>query len=165
MGRVGVDNDTTVVITARSSKQPYGHGTMWSTRAWWTLHHSGVRCAILEGGLERWIAEGRPTESGDVLADPRTFAGTDRRAGAIADRYDVHQALESASSCVIDALPSQSFNGERVSYSRPGHITGAQNVPFHQFIVEPTSVFVSVEETRRIADAAGIFQRERAVLY
>lgn len=165
MARVGVDADTRVIITARTSSEPYGHGTMWCTRTWWTLHHSGVDCAILEGGLERWIAEGRPTESGDVTPEPRRFTGTDRRAGAIADRDDVLTALASATSCVIDALPPESFDGSRVNYARPGHITGARNLPFRTFISEPTAAVVPVDEARRVAEEAGLFDVERAVLY
>ena len=165
MGRVGVDNDTTVVITARSSDQPLGHGTMWCTRAWWTLHHSGVRCAILEGGWERWTAEGRPVAAGEVAVEPRRFTGTDRRDEAIAHRSDVEAAVADGAACVIDALPESSFRGERVNYARPGHITGAQNVPYHRFVVEPTAVFVSDDEARSIFEAEGVLARERAVLY
>ena len=165
MGRVGVSDDTQVVIVARSSDQPYGVGTMWCTRAWWTLHHSGVTCAILEGGHERWAAEGRPMESGEVAVEPATFTGTDRRAEAIADRHDVQAALADAASCVIDALPAASYTGERVNYGRPGHITGASNLPFPQFITESTAAFVDIDTARELFDAAGLFDRERAVLY
>ncbi|MGI9623310.1 MAG: sulfurtransferase [Acidimicrobiales bacterium] len=165
MGRVGVDNDTTVVLAARTPDRPYGLGTMWCTRAWWTLHHSGVRCVILEGGFERWCREERPTESGDVEVPPATFAGEDRREEAVADRHDVQQALAADASCVVDALPPESFNGQRSNYSRPGHITGAQNVPYQSFIEEPTAGFVSEDHARELFDRAGLFDYERVVLY
>ena len=165
MGRIGVDADTLVVVTARSSSDPYGHGTMWCTRTWWTLHHSGVRCAILEGGLECWTTEGRPTESGEVAVAPREFHGVDHRDRAIADRDDVQRALADAASCVIDALPEASYVGERVSYARAGHITGATNVPFRRLIAAPTADFVPVAEARELFEAAGVFDRDRAVLY
>ena len=165
MGRAGVGNDTTVVLVAQTFDRPYGLGTMWCTRAWWTLHHSGVTCAILEGGLERWRAEGRPTEKGAVAATPTTFRGEDRRVEAIADRHDVESALGDGASCVIDALPEASYTGERVNYARPGHITGAENLPFLRFIAEPTAGFVPVDEARSIFDRAGVLDRERVVLY
>ena len=94
-----------------------------------------------------------------------SFVGVDRRADAIADQADVLEALATDDACVIDALPPDSFSGERVNYSRPGHITGARNLPFRTFIVEPTAVFVPVEEARRLAERAGLFDVERAVLY
>ena len=165
MGRVGVGNGTTVVIAARSFVELLGLGTMWCTRAWWTLHHSGVRCVILEGGLERWRSEGRVIESGDVVVEPASFRGVDRRVEAIADRHDVESALTDAASCVIDALPAASYTGDRVNYARPGHITGAQNVPFQRFIAEPTAGFVPVDEAHAIFDRAGVLDRERVVLY
>jgi len=164
MGRAGVGNDTTVVLVAKTFDRPLGLGTMWCTRAWWTLHHSGVSCAILEGGVERWRAEGHPTEAGPVPVAPTTFRGADRRSHAIADRHDVEAALLDGASCVIDALPAASFTGERVNYARPGHITGAQNVAFQRFITEPTSAFVTVDEARSIFDRAGVLDRERVVL-
>lgn len=165
MGRVGVGNDTTVVIVARTFTQPLGLGTMWCTRAWWTLHHSGVRCVILEGGHERWKAEGKPLESGPVDVPSTTFRGDDRRADAIADRHDVQAALDDSASCVFDALPEASYTGERMSYSRPGHITGASNLPYSNFIEEPTAAFVPPEAARAIFERAGMFDVERAVLY
>lgn len=165
MGRVGVDADTTVVLTARSYERTLGLGTMWCTRAWWTLHHSGVRCVILEGGIERWEAEGRALESGEVEVEPRTFRGQDRRALAIADRHDVEAALADGASCVVDALPAASYTGERTNYARAGHITGAANLPYSTFLQEPTAVFVSEDAAREIFEAAGLFDVERAVLY
>lgn len=165
MSAVGVDNRTTVVLVARTSDQPYGYGTMWCTRAWWTLHHAEVDCVILEGGHERWIAEGRPVDSGEVAVTARTFIGTDRRHEGIADRHDVQAALAAPTSCVIDALPEEVFRGERTAYARPGHITGAQNLPFRRFVAEPTAGFVSSERAAEIFDDAGLFDVERAVLY
>ena len=165
MRRVGVGDATTVVIVGRTYSLPYGDGTMWCARTWWTLHHSGVDCVILAGGLERWLAEGRPVESGIVSFPHGDFVGHDSRSEAIADRSDVEAALSSTSSCVIDALPEASFRGDRVAYSRPGHITGAQNLPFRQFIAAPTADLMSADEARAVFERAGVFEHERAVLY
>ena len=45
-----------------------------SPRVWWTLRVFGAqKVFILEGGLPRWKAEGRPLESGAVKRAPRTF--------------------------------------------------------------------------------------------
>lgn len=60
MGGFGVGPDTRVVLVARTPREGIDSGTMWCTGAWWTLHHPGVDCAILHGGLERWEAEERP---------------------------------------------------------------------------------------------------------
>ena len=165
MSRVGVDNATTVVLVARSFDRPYGHGTMWCTRAWWTLHHSEARCVILEGGHERWKTEGRRLDDGEVVVAPRIFIGTDRRDEGIAGRGDVLAALDAGTSCVVDALPDDVFRGDRTPYERPGHITGAQNVPFRSFIAEPTADFIPVDQASEIFEEAGLFDRDRVVVY
>ena len=104
-------------------------------------------------------------ESGEVAVEPAMFTGTDRRAEAIADRHDVQAALTDAASCVIDALPAASYTGERVNYARPGHITGASNLPFPLLIAEPTAGFIDADAARELFEGAGVFDRERAVLY
>jgi thiosulfate/3-mercaptopyruvate sulfurtransferase len=46
----GIDNETRVIIVAKSPREGIDSGTMWCTRAWWTMHHFGVDVAILKGG-------------------------------------------------------------------------------------------------------------------
>lgn len=49
----------------------YSSGTMWmSTRFWWMLHSLGCDAAVLDGGFEKWRAEGRLTESGKPKGYP-----------------------------------------------------------------------------------------------
>src|SRR4051794_21300604 len=44
----GVGGDSRVVLVARTPRPGVDSGTMWCTRAWWTMHHFGVNCAVLE---------------------------------------------------------------------------------------------------------------------
>ena len=49
---------------------------MWSTRAWWMFRSVGLNnVAVLDGGLKKWRAEGRPTEKGSASAPRRAFQG------------------------------------------------------------------------------------------
>jgi 3-mercaptopyruvate sulfurtransferase SseA len=43
MGRAGVGNDSHVVRYASTAGQRIYNNTMWCTRAWWIMHHFGVR--------------------------------------------------------------------------------------------------------------------------
>ena len=68
----------------------YSIGTpMWATRFWWMLRSLGFdNAAVLDGGLDKWKAEGRPIESGDpkgfsaatFKARPRPDLFVDKRA-------------------------------------------------------------------------------------
>jgi thiosulfate/3-mercaptopyruvate sulfurtransferase len=47
--------------------------------------------------------------------------------------------------CLVDALTIESYEGREADYGRPGHITGAVNVPFGQLIERETCGFVEAE--------------------
>src|SRR3981189_1570360 len=59
-GRHGLGGDNRVVL--------YSIGTMmWATRFWWMLRSLGFdNAAVLDGGLDKWRAEGRPLQSGEA---------------------------------------------------------------------------------------------------
>src|SRR3981189_1575574 len=59
-GRHGLGDGTRVVL--------YSIGTpMWATRFWWMLRSLGFdNAAVLDGGLDKWRAEGRPLQSGEA---------------------------------------------------------------------------------------------------
>jgi len=72
-GRHGLGTDSRVVL--------YSIGTMmWATRFWWMLRSLGFdRAAVLDGGLDKWKAEGRPTETGPARGyPPATFKAAPR---------------------------------------------------------------------------------------
>ena len=108
-------------------------GLFAAARVWWTLRAFGAAdVAILDGGYPKWLHEGRPIEQGDAQTEPRNF--TPRlRSHFVAQLADVRQALASGSVQVLDARPSDRFEG-RAAEPRPGlrsgHMPGALNVPF-----------------------------------
>ena len=156
----GVGADTRVVIVGRTPRLGVDSGTMWCTRAWWTMHHFGVDCAILQGGIEQWEAEGRPRTAADRVATVPTVEVTlaaDWARGR-ASRDDVLVAVESGTgrTCLVDALTAASFEGREAHYGRPGHIAGALNVPFHGLIERETCGFVDADTmSTALGDALG----------
>jgi len=110
-----------------------GAGLFSAPRVRWTLLAFGVRdVTILEGGMPKWLAEGRPTEDGVPYRRPRHFtARLDHGAVALVD--DVRSALASGSAQVIDARSAERFAGsapEPREGVRAGHMPGSLNVPF-----------------------------------
>ncbi len=108
-------------------------GLYAAARVWWTLRAYGVReVRILEGGLTKWIAEGRRLESGAAHPKPRPF--TPRlEESFVASLEQVRAALKSGSAQVVDARPAERFRGEAPE-PRPGlkggHMPGSLNLPF-----------------------------------
>jgi thiosulfate/3-mercaptopyruvate sulfurtransferase len=125
VGALGIGNDDTIVVYD-------GAGLGGSPRVWWTFRVFGARNVfILDGGLPKWTAEGRPIEPGEVRRAPRTFAAKLEKP-AVAGMHDVAQALADKTTQVVDARPAERFRGEAVEPRpgvRPGHMPGAFNVP------------------------------------
>jgi thiosulfate/3-mercaptopyruvate sulfurtransferase len=70
-GRHGVGNDSRVVL--------YSIGTaMWATRFWWMLQSLGFDAAVLDGGLDKWKAEGRQTARRPFCQCSRNAEGEQR---------------------------------------------------------------------------------------
>jgi thiosulfate/3-mercaptopyruvate sulfurtransferase len=113
-----------------------GDGLFSAARVWWTLRTFGANdVQILEGGLPRWKAEGRPLEDGDAFKQPRHFtARLDH--SAVADVEQVRKVLADGGQ-VVDARPAPRFQGkvaEPRQGVRSGHIPGSINLPFQQLI-------------------------------
>jgi thiosulfate/3-mercaptopyruvate sulfurtransferase len=130
VGGLGIGKDDKIVIYD-------GAGLGGAPRVWWTFRAMGATSVyILDGGLPKWKAEGRPLESGDANRTPRKFeAALNTRQVANAD--DVQMALTSRSAQVVDARPANRFRGEAPEPRpgiRAGHMPGAKNVPVTELI-------------------------------
>ncbi|HEY1073566.1 3-mercaptopyruvate sulfurtransferase [Brevundimonas sp.] len=130
MGALGVsDSDDIVVYDAQ--------GLFSAARVWWTLRIMGAtRVRVLDGGLPKWRAEGRPLEHGGIAArDASTFRPA-FAATNVVDLDQVRQALGGKAQ-VVDARGAPRFRGEAAEPRagvRSGHMPGALNLPFGQLL-------------------------------
>ncbi len=149
MAEYGISNDSHVIIVARTPRPEVDSGTMWCTRAWWTMFHFGVHCSILEGGVEKWEAEKKSMSAEATTVSPGSFSvNTDYTVGS-ANKEDVLETVSDNDICLIDNLTPGSFNGTESGYGpRGGHIDGAVNVPFRSLITTETANFVDLSTAR-----------------
>jgi thiosulfate/3-mercaptopyruvate sulfurtransferase len=129
-----------------------------AARGWWMLRSFGARrVAILDGGLQKWKAEGRPLEAG--VPDVRRGHFTPRLdRGAIADKALVQALLESSSHELVDARGAGRFTGGEAE-PRPGmasgHIPGSKNLPQSRLFNDDNS-FKRGDALRAEFEGAGI---------
>jgi len=108
-----------------------------SARVWWMFRLFGHESVVvLDGGLERWKAEGRPLEEGP--ARPRERHLTARQNSTLLRELDQMRAnLTSRREQVVDTRSPGRFKGE-LPEPRPGlrsgHIPGSLNVPYAELI-------------------------------
>jgi len=129
-----------------------------AARAWWMLRTFGAHyIAILDGGLQKWKAEGRPLESGrpevrhghfTPLFDPN----------AVADKDAVGRLVDEGGAEIVDARDAGRFAGE-VDDPRPGmasgHIPGSRNLPQGQLFNADNS-WKRGDDLRRAFESAGV---------
>lgn len=158
LGAAGIGLDNRVVLYSWPTP-------MWATRLWWMLRACGFdSVAVLDGGLDKWRAEGRPLESGSRQYPPATLTLA-ARPGAWADRHDVLAAIDDGAVCTINALSPATFQGtSESSYGRKGHITGSRNVPYETLLAADGS-FRPDAELRPLFEAVGAFERPRVICY
>jgi thiosulfate/3-mercaptopyruvate sulfurtransferase len=152
MRALGLCDDTLAVVYDTP-------GLMSAGRVWWTLRVFGhERVAVLDGGLRKWLAEGRPvtTEVGK------------KRPGNLVARFEPSQVRSKAQLLenlatrveqVIDARSAPRFQG-REAEPRPGlrsgHIPGSLNLPFASLTEALTGELKPAEALEDLFAAAGL---------
>jgi thiosulfate/3-mercaptopyruvate sulfurtransferase len=159
MGRHGVGDGARVVLYSRDR-------VMWATRVWWMLHAMGFdRAAVLDGGFEKWAAEGRPVSSARCAYPPATFT-PHHRPGLFVDKDAVLKALDDPGVCLINTLSEPDFRGAEPSrYGRPGHIPRSVNLPWPGLIDPETNAFIPLDQAAKRIEALGADRAERVVCY
>lgn len=129
-----------------------------SARAWFMLKMFGAHdVAILDGGLAKWKAEGRPLATGRETLRHRHFTvwRDDKQVRA---KEDILANLESRAEQVIDARGAARWSGAEAD-PRPniacGHIPGSANVPYTT-LYNADGTFKSKAELKAAFEAAGV---------
>lgn len=167
LSRNGINHDTTVVF--------YGDkNNWWATYAFWVFKLFGHEdCRIMNGGRQKWIAEGR-----ELTKEKPSFSPTDYKLAARAD-YKIRAFRDQvlahvmASQPLVDVRSPQEFSGELLHMPgspqegalRGGHIKGAVNVPWSQAVAED-GTFKSVEALKSIyEDREGLSPDDNVIAY
>lgn len=158
---LGVSDDSRVVVVFDGTATPS------ATRALWTLQVLGLgdRSALLDGGLEAWIAEGG--ELGSLAVEPASPGKIDAspRWDVYADRDFVLEYGEAPGIALIDARRVVSYDGTRPEREgRAGHIPGAGSAPYPTFYTDDGRLRDSAE-IRRILSEAGYQEGDQVVAY
>jgi len=135
------------------------HGLMSAARVWWMFRVFGHRdVAVLDGGLPKWITEGRPLE--DLPPMPRERHFTSRMNTFLVRSADqIKGNLESGKEQVVDARAAGRFTGADAEIwpgRRPGHIPGSLNLPFVDLLNPGDKTFKPAEQLSSLVEQAGI---------
>ena len=165
-GRHGIGSGNVRVVL-------YSVGTMmWATRFWWMLRALGFdNTAVLDGGFDRWQAQGHPTESGKARGyPPATFKAEPRKPsgnlGPFVGRDAVRTAIGRPDTVTVNALGPQFHKGlEPSRYGRPGRVPGSVNVSAATLVDPTTKTFTSLADAAAKLEAQGVTRDKQVICY
>ncbi len=143
---LGADSGTQIVL--------YDNGPHHTAcRAWWVLRLAGAEVALLDGGMAKWKAEGRPLAQGIQVATAGDFAAQPAKAEA-----RTLDQMRTTDEQITDARSAARFSGAEPD-PRPGcaagHMPGARNIPYARFF-NPDGTWRSPEAIRAVFEDSGI---------
>jgi thiosulfate/3-mercaptopyruvate sulfurtransferase len=158
IGRHGIGNESTVIAYDTSAG-------MWAARLWWMLRYFGhERVAVLDGGWQRWLTEGRPVSREIARPEPQSFTPRPQPA-LLARKEQVREALADEDTVLVNALWPEQFRGEGFTpLARPGRIPGSVNVPFTA-TYEGVGILRSPSDLQALFTSAGVTPDKRVVTY
>jgi thiosulfate/3-mercaptopyruvate sulfurtransferase len=128
-------------------------------RAWWmflSFGHDKVK--VLDGGLQKWLREGRPTHSGKVAHERGRFAAR-LDANFVRNKQQLLGNVTTQAEQLVDARPRPRFEGsvtEPWPGRRSGHIPGSRNVPYGELFDAGSGAMRPLDELRKAFVGAGV---------
>ena len=147
MVRLGIGRDDRIVVYDNSPLRT-------AARGWFMFRHFGAgQVAILDGGFQKWQAEGRPVKAVNIRRAMQHFNPAER-----ADVVTKSALLDGSPHPILDARGAGQFEGSEPD-PRPGvaagHIPGARNLPFGA-LYRDNGTFKRLDEIRKLFEQAGI---------
>ncbi len=161
----GISRDDTVVI--------YGDkNNWWAAYALWVFSlfgHEDVR--LLDGGRDKWIAEGRPLTTEKTVVEPTDYPVVERDDSLLRAYKD--DVLAHLGNPLIDVRSPEEYSGERTTAPaypeegalRAGHIPSAQSVPWGKAVAEDGGFKSRAELDAIYRDGAGLADGDKIVAY
>jgi thiosulfate/3-mercaptopyruvate sulfurtransferase len=169
MERKGISNDTTVVLYGDKSN-------WWAAYAFWFFKYNGhADVRLMDGGRQKWIAEGRPLSSVRPDVPRGSYRVPYRDASIRAYSHDVLQHLlrvKEGEGALVDVRSPAEFTGEKLHMpeypqegaQRGGHIPGAANVPWAR-AVRDDGTFRDVAELEALYGELGVTRDKDVIAY
>ena len=168
LGQSGIGRNTTVIL--------YGDNNNWfATYAFWQMKIYGHRrVKVMNGGRQKWIAEGREVNTAAPQVQRRIYRASNADTSIRATRdYVLDVASTQNNTGLVDVRAPAEFRGELLAPAnlpqegaqRGGHIPGAANIPWATAVNEADGTFKSVEELRSIYGGHGISGDTETITY
>lgn len=151
VGALGIDNDTTVVVCDVPSQR-------MGMVAWTFLYYGHSDIRILDGGVTKWMAEGRPLDTQVPTWPAATYTSSPTPA-VYCSLEDARLGVQRDDFVFWDTRSGEEYAGTASGFrpvARPGHIPGAAHLEWTQLLDPQTRTLKSGPELRELLEAHGI---------
>ena len=156
--RHGVSDGKRIVLYSRKNLQ-------WATRFWWMLRWLGFNnVSILDGGYDKWVADGRMTSTNQCKYQAGQLS-INLRPELFVGKEAVKSAIGAPETCTINALAADLHRGENPRYGRPGRVPGSVNVPATTLFNSKTMEMLPKDTVAQTFIAIGADPTKRIIVY
>ncbi|MEO9169454.1 MAG: 3-mercaptopyruvate sulfurtransferase, partial [Aestuariivirga sp.] len=146
MSALGIGNDSHIVVYD-------SYGLFSAARCWWMFKIFGHdKVSVLNGGLKKWLAEGREIKTGESSPAKPTLFTANLNAKMLRSMEEVAQTKAQ----VADARSATRFRGEEPEPRagvRPGHIPNARNVHYASLLAADGTMRPKTDLAAKFSDA------------
>jgi thiosulfate/3-mercaptopyruvate sulfurtransferase len=165
LSQSGITNTTTIVLHGDK-------GNWYAAWAFWQLKIYGHRdVRILNGGRDKWLAEGRDLTKVVPNIKPSAYRSRTLNQDLRAFLPLVKTAVKSQDYAIVDVRSEEEFTGDTKSVDgetgisqRAGHIPGAKNVPWTQ-LCEKDGTYKTADKLRVMFEAKSITTDKEIITY
>lgn len=159
MSTLGIGDDTIVIAYDSFSG-------LYAARFWWALNYYGhTQVQVLNGGWDKWLAEGRPL----TMAEPRPpkVAFTPRAQEELIARWDyVRDSIGKPGRTLLDVRSDGEWTGENArGTKRGGRIPTAVHLEWLNYVDSKTKEFKPAAELRAMFDSIGVKPESEVITY
>lgn len=158
MSRLGISNGDLVVVYDDAA-------SMFAARVRWCLLYYGhEHVRILDGGWQKWTAEGRRTEEAPPAVRPGTFAAA-RNPRLKASAEDILSGIEAGTIQLLDTRSPAEFAGEASRAQFGGHIPSAINLPRKAMVADDLTMKPAADLLAQFSELGISLHAEDTVIY
>lgn len=166
LGKLGIGTGTRVIAYDDT-------GGLWAARLFFVLEFFGHQnVALMNGGLTKWVREGRPLSTENSKVTPQKFVARPNTQ-LIATAEYIKDNLKNSAVCVVDARTPVEYQGKQThpgkvedpDIKRGGRIPGAVSINWVETINTEDKTFKSADELRKTFEQAGATKDREVVTY
>ena len=155
-GRVGITNTEPVVVyTGKGGFKRIGDGLDQYMMAYTLLRMDHAEVYLLDGGLDKWIAEEKETSQRFPQVTPAGFKVKINKEMFV-ELEEFRKIKDTGDTILLDARPERVYTGETGPWIRNGHIPGAVNLPWSSLMdPENKTLLKPFDEIKGLAEKVG----------